>query len=124
MFEAQEESACMFDILCRFDGQFASVDHNRQRLTALTRARSYGDFLSCGEGSTRTVCSSLDSSLPRFTDVGSGKPEGDRGLTVAIICDFRFGVYATKQALTVCGYEAISNSGKISSLTMDFAAVV
>lgn len=86
----------MFDVLYSADRQFAAPEYNRQRLTALTRARSYGDFLSCGEGSTRTVRSSLESSLPKFIAVGSGKPEGDCDLAVAIVPDQRSGFFAMR----------------------------
>jgi hypothetical protein len=55
-------------------------------LTALTRARSYGDFLSCGDGSTRTMCSNLDSRRLKFIGVGSGYADGDRDLVAAIVC--------------------------------------
>lgn len=49
-------------------------------LTAPTFVRSYLDFLSWGDGSTSTICSSLDNMRFRFIGVGSGYPEGDRVL--------------------------------------------
>ena len=71
MFKVEQESSRMLDVLCGVSGISIAYVYVQER-TVLTRARSYWLLRSCGEGSTSTMPSSLDSSRLRFIDARSG----------------------------------------------------